>query len=414
MPESPLSPLRLGQGGDLVESHLLDLRDDHLGDAVAMVYRKRLPAVIDEDHLHLAAIVSIDGRRRIGKGDHVAESQAAAWPELGLETFGKLDGESGRDEDGRKRLDRDRGVQAGRDVHPGGMAGRIDGKGGFLIQANYLYLKHRSMDLWGVDGTGRENAPKIQKNADLDPASDTVYALAFGAHPDDVELSCGATLLKIIAEGRRVAVCDLTRGEMGTQGTPESRRQEALDAMAIMGYASREILDMGDSELFYTKENLRDIVRIVRRHRPAVVFCNPPQERHPDHMKASKLVHDACFYAGLQKFETTLDGQAQLPHRPRHLLYYIQFRQLEPDIIVDVSETFDHSRKGILAFGSQFRRDEKSGAPVTLINRKEFLTGLEARAHALGEQIGARYGEGFVLSAPLGVNDFSGLFPGGA
>lgn len=247
----------------------------------------------------------------------------------------------------------------------------------------------------------------------MNPLPDKVYALAFGAHPDDVELSCGATLLKIIDEGHRVAVCDLTKGEMGTHGTPETRKTEAFNAREIMGYASREILDMGDSELFYTKENLYEIVRVIRKHRPDTVFCNPPDERHPDHMKASRLVYDACFYAGLRRIETRLDGELQLPHRPIRLLHYIQFTHLDPDIIVDVSTTFERSRQGITAFSSQFHRDEKSIEPVTMINRKEFLTGLEARARSLGEQIGTMYGEGLLLAGPLGVRDFSGIFPPG-
>ncbi|NTU67374.1 MAG: bacillithiol biosynthesis deacetylase BshB1 [Chlorobiaceae bacterium] len=252
--------------------------------------------------------------------------------------------------------------------------------------------------------------PHNTKNPALE-ASDKVYALAFGAHPDDVELSCGATLLKIIDEGHRVAACDLTAGEMGTLGTPETRRSEALKAMEVMGYIARESLDLGDSELFYKKENLYEIIRIVRKYRPDTVFCNPPEERHPDHMKASRLVLDACFYAGLRRIETSFDGSMQPPHRPVHILHYIQFRQVEPDIIVDVSSTFGRSREGITAFGSQFHKEGRSDEPKTLINRKEFLTGLEARAHALGEQIGARYGEGFLLAGTLGVHDFSGMFP---
>jgi N-acetylglucosamine malate deacetylase 1 len=239
---------------------------------------------------------------------------------------------------------------------------------------------------------------------------DNVYALAFGAHPDDVELSCGATLLKIMDEGRSVAVCDLTSGEMGTLGTPETRREEASRAREVMGYSAREILDLGDSDLFYNRENLRSIIAIIRKYRPDTVFCNPPEERHPDHMKASRLVHDACFYAGLKRIETTLDGKPQEPHRPRHLLYYIQFMQLEPDIIVDVSTTFERSRAGVTAFGSQFYKEKGVSEPVTMINRKEFLTGLEARAHALGEQIGAMYGEGFKLAGTLAVRDFSCIF----
>jgi bacillithiol biosynthesis deacetylase BshB1 len=200
-------------------------------------------------------------------------------------------------------------------------------------------------------------------------STEKVYALAFGAHPDDVELSCGATLLKIISEGYTVAVCDLTKGEMGTLGTPETRKAEAESAAALMGYQSRTTLDLGDSKLLYTEENLAEIVKVIRAFKPDVVFANPTDERHPDHTKASKLVTDACYYAGLKNLETTLDGQLQTPHRPLHLLYYIQYRHIEPSIIVDVSETFTASRKGVLAFSSQFHREGTIEKPQTLINR---------------------------------------------
>ena len=247
----------------------------------------------------------------------------------------------------------------------------------------------------------------------LTAPTEPVYALAFGAHPDDVELACGATLLKIMDEGQKVAVCDLTAGEMGTLGTAETRRQEAALATERMGYVAREQLDLGDSELFYSKENLRKIIRIIRKYRPDTVFCNPPDERHPDHMKASRLVCDACYYAGLRKIETQDGDLPQVAHRPRHLLYYIQFRQLEPQIVVDVSSTFERSRGGIEAFGTQFHRKENSDEPETMINRKEFLPGLEARARALGEQIGVMYGEGFLLPTSLGIGHFTNVFAPG-
>lgn len=239
-----------------------------------------------------------------------------------------------------------------------------------------------------------------------------LYALAFGAHPDDVELACGATLLKIIGEGFPVAVCDLTKGEMGTLGTPDIRRKEAAKAAEVMHYSSRTTLDLGDSKLFYSEENLAEIITVIRHCRPDVVFANPPQERHPDHVKASKLVTDAVYYAGLRQLETVMNGRKQQPHRPGHLLYYIQFTHLEPDVIVDVSETFAKSREGVLAFGSQFYREGDHEEPSTLINRKEFLTGLEARARYFGEQIGAMYGEGFLLPSKLAIRQFSGAFPG--
>jgi bacillithiol biosynthesis deacetylase BshB1 len=245
----------------------------------------------------------------------------------------------------------------------------------------------------------------------LSTQTQKVYALAFGAHPDDVELSCGATLLKLIDEGHNVAVCDLTRGEMGTLGTPETRKAESGTAKTIMGYTERITLDLGDSKLHYTDQSVHEIIRIVRHFQPDVVFTNPPAERHPDHMKASNLVYDALFYAGLRKIGTTYNGKQQQPHRPRHLLYYMQFTHFKPSVIVDVTTTFERSRQGILAFGSQFYRESEEHEPETMIQRKEFLSGLEARARYLGEQIGVQFGEGFSLPGPLGVTSFSTVFP---
>jgi len=197
---------------------------------------------------------------------------------------------------------------------------------------------------------------------------------------------------------------------MGTLGTPETRKSEAEAARIVMGYQSRTTLDLGDSKLFYNEENLAEIIRVIRHFRPDVVFANPPDERHPDHSKASKLVTDAFYYAGLQQLPTTMNGNVQKPYRPQHLLYYVQFRHLEPDFIVDVSETFAESRKGVLAFVSQFYQEGTTEEPKTLINRKEFLTGLEARARYFGEQIRVMYGEGFQLSGTLGLRSFSGVF----
>jgi bacillithiol biosynthesis deacetylase BshB1 len=245
----------------------------------------------------------------------------------------------------------------------------------------------------------------------LKQSPENVYALAFGAHPDDVELSCGATLLKIMAEDQTVAVCDLTRGEMGTLGTPETRRVESATATALMGYSRRTTLDLGDSKLFHTEENIAQIIKVIRQFRPEVVFANSPDERHPDHIKASKLVTEACYYAGLQQFVTTMNGKAQEPHRPTHLLYYIQFKHLDPDIIVDISETFEASRKGVLAFGSQFYKKGTTEEAKTMIQRREFLTGLEARSRYFGEQIGTLYGEGFKLAGTLAITSFTGTFP---
>jgi len=244
----------------------------------------------------------------------------------------------------------------------------------------------------------------------LKQSSQTIYALAFGAHPDDVELSCGATLLKIIEEGESVAVCDLTRGEMGTHGTPETRKNEAETATKLMGYNSRITLNLGDSKLFHTEENIAEIITVIRELQPTVVFANPPDERHPDHIKASRLVTDACYYAGLQQVTTTINGKAQEPHRPKHILYYLQYKHLEPDIIVDITKTFKASRKGILAFRTQFYQEGAEEEANTLIKRREFLTALEARAHYFGEQIGTLYGEGFKLPGTFGIRSFCSNF----
>ncbi|RTY35362.1 bacillithiol biosynthesis deacetylase BshB1 [Chlorobium phaeovibrioides] len=245
----------------------------------------------------------------------------------------------------------------------------------------------------------------------METTPEQVYALAFGAHPDDVELSIGATLLKIIGEGRRVAVCDLTRGEMGTSGTAESRKLEAAEAARLMGYSTRETLDLGDSRLFYNEENLHALIRVIRRFRPFVVFANPPEERHPDHPKASRLVTDAVYYAGLRQLETLYEGRVQEAWRPQHLFYYIQYKQLPPNLIVDVSGTFEESRKGIRAFASQFWQEGDGSRPATLIKRKEFLGSLEARARSLGEQIGTLYGEGLLTPSTTAISSFTATFP---
>lgn len=240
-------------------------------------------------------------------------------------------------------------------------------------------------------------------------ASGTVYALAFGAHPDDVELSCGATLLKIAREGKSVAVCDLTEGEMGTRGTVAIRRKEAAAASKALGYSHRLTLNLGDSKLGVSRPNLLKVIGVIRRFQPAVVFAPPPRERHPDHEAASALVQKACFFSGLLKIRTAHGGKKQAPHRPAHLFYYLQNTPEMPDMIVDVSDTFTESRKGLLAFESQFF-NPNSSEPETHLTRKEFLTGYEARAHHFGEMIGARYGEGFLTTRLLGIKNFSGFF----
>lgn len=236
-----------------------------------------------------------------------------------------------------------------------------------------------------------------------------VYALAFGAHPDDVELSCGATLLKIQKEGYSVAVCDMTEGELGTRGSRAERRREAKAAAEVMGYVDRINLNLGDGNIEHNKDNLLAVICMIRHFRPTLVLTNPPEERHPDHEHTSRLVKEAVFYSGLQNIKTSYKGRTQAAHRPSHLLYYLQNLNTKPSFVVDVTETFEASRKGILAFKSQFYQPD-STEPETHISRPEFLTGLEARARYFGEQIGVKYGEGFLYPRTLGISNLSGLF----
>lgn len=236
-----------------------------------------------------------------------------------------------------------------------------------------------------------------------------VYALAFGAHPDDVELSCGATLLKLRKEGHRVAVCDLTEGELGTRGSRSERRREAKAAAEVMGYTDRINLNLGDGNIEHSQDNLLSVICIIRHFRPTLVLTSPPEERHPDHEHASRLVKEAVFYAGLQNIKTTYKGRTQAAHRPKHLLYYIQHLHIEPSFVVDVSETFEASRQGVLAFKSQFYRPDAK-EPETRISRADFLPSLEARARYFGEKTGVKYGEGFIYPRMLGVSNLSALF----
>jgi bacillithiol biosynthesis deacetylase BshB1 len=243
------------------------------------------------------------------------------------------------------------------------------------------------------------------------PTDPKLYALAFAAHPDDVEITCGGTMLLLHRQGFATGVCDLTEGEMGTRGSRELRRKEAAAAAKVMGYTVRENLKIPDTNVAPTRANLLKVISVIRAYRPDIVFLNPPLDRHPDHQHTSQLVSEACFYAGLRKLVTKRHGKVQEPHRPKHKLYYIQNTFLTPDIIVDVSDVFEESRKGIHAFGSQFHNDNvKPSEPETHISRRNFLTSLDARAKLFGELIGVGYGEGFLYKDILGVKNLADVF----
>jgi bacillithiol biosynthesis deacetylase BshB1 len=234
--------------------------------------------------------------------------------------------------------------------------------------------------------------------------------LAFAAHPDDVELCAGGTMCRLTRLGYSTGIVDITRGEMGTRGTPEGRAMEAAEAGRIMGLAVRENLAIPDAGIENTPAHRLLVIQALRRHRPRIVLLNAPEERHPDHPAAAKLVADACFYAGLARIETSgPDGAPQEPWRPHHMLHYIQTIELQPTFVVDVSDVWEQRMEALRAFRSQlYSPGYEAGPdePETFISTPAFFQWIEARARAWGYRIGAEYGEPFVYRhGPVGVDD---------
>jgi bacillithiol biosynthesis deacetylase BshB1 len=232
--------------------------------------------------------------------------------------------------------------------------------------------------------------------------------LAFGAHPDDVELGCGGTIISAIATGKKVGVIDLTKGELGTRGTVEQRLKEAQLASEVMGLAVRENLGMSDGFFENNKEHQLAIIEIIRKYQPTIILCNAPEDRHPDHGRAAKLVEDAAFLAGLSKIHTTLNGTAQTAWRPTQVFHYIQSRNLVPNFVVDISSSIDKKMEAILAHASQFY-DPNSQEPNTFISGSSFLEFVKGRAKEFGHQIGVAYGEGFISKKLIGIESFDAL-----
>lgn len=235
-----------------------------------------------------------------------------------------------------------------------------------------------------------------------------VDVLAIAVHPDDAELGCSGTLLKAVAAGKRVAVCDMTAGELGTRGSAELRLKESLKSNEILGSTFRINLGMADGFFEVTAENKMKLIQVIRACRPDVVLCNAISDRHPDHGRASELQKVACFLSGLQKIESELNGKAQESWRPRLVLHYIQDHFIAPNIIVDITEYWERKMESIMAFSSQFY-DPNSQEPESAISSKEFIEFQEGRALQMGRFIGVRYGEGFTSDRPLGIDQLSDL-----
>jgi bacillithiol biosynthesis deacetylase BshB1 len=233
--------------------------------------------------------------------------------------------------------------------------------------------------------------------------------LAIGAHPDDVELGCGASIAKAIAAGKKVGILDLTKGELGTRGSAEIRANEAAEAAKILGVEVRENLGFLDGFFTNDQQHQLEIIKIIRKYQPEIVLCNAVDDRHIDHPKGSKLVSDACFLSGLRKIETNLDGEIQEAWRPKQVYHYIQWKNLEPSFVVDVSGFIETKLKAVKAYGSQFY-DENSKEPSSPISSKNFLESVEYRAKDLGRLTGVAYAEGFISERVVGVKSFDDLF----
>ena len=235
-----------------------------------------------------------------------------------------------------------------------------------------------------------------------------VDILAIGAHPDDVELGCGGTLAKLISEGKKVAIVDLTQGELGTRGTNVTRAQEAASASEILGISARENLKMKDGFILNSEEYQMQIVKMIRKYQPEIVLANAVDDRHPDHAKAAKLVSDACFLSGLVKIETELDGENQKQWRPKQVFHYIQWKHITPDFVIDISDFMEKKIEACLAYKTQFY-DPNSNEPMTPIATKDFLESLTYRAQDLGRLSGVEFAEGFTTEKLLAFKNFDGI-----
>lgn len=235
--------------------------------------------------------------------------------------------------------------------------------------------------------------------------------LAFGVHPDDVELSCAGTLLVEKQNGKKTGIIDLTRGELGTRGTAETRLQEGAASAEILGVAVRENLEMQDGFFINDEVNQRKIITSLRTYRPEIILCNALDDRHPDHGRSSQLVNDAAFLSGLRKIETQgVDNENQKQWRPKYIFHYIQDRYYDPNFVVDISDVIDKKIESIKAFTTQFHNDELSDKePQTYISSPEFLDSVIYRAKMFGKMIGVKYAEGYISRKMVGIKNFDAL-----
>lgn len=232
--------------------------------------------------------------------------------------------------------------------------------------------------------------------------------LTIGAHPDDIELGCGATIAKEISLGKKVGAIDLTRGELGTRGSAAIRDIEASNSAKILGLSIRENLGFADGFFINDKTHQLRVIEMIRKYRPDIILCNAVDDRHIDHSKGSNLVSDACFLSGLTKIETKIGGKQQDVWRPKHVYHYIQWKNLEPDFVVDVSKFLSIKLEAIKAYSSQFY-DPNSKEAESPITSKNFLNSITYRAQDLGRLIGVEYAEGFTVERYVAVDSLDKL-----
>ncbi|MFZ4262980.1 bacillithiol biosynthesis deacetylase BshB1 [Sphingobacterium sp. HJSM2_6] len=234
--------------------------------------------------------------------------------------------------------------------------------------------------------------------------------LVMTVHPDDAELGAGGVIAKYVAEGKKVGIIDLTQGELGTRGTLETRHIEAQHAAAILGVAMRDNLKLRDGFFRNDEESQLTIIRAIRKYQPEIVITNALDDRHPDHGRASHLVNDALFLAGLRRISTQLDEVEQEAFRPRLQLQLIQDKFIEPDVLIDITEFWDIKEQSILAYTTQFNVSDTDEEPNTYISNPDFMQSTKARAQEFGRSIQVKYAEGFTCRKLLGVKDLFSLY----
>ena len=232
--------------------------------------------------------------------------------------------------------------------------------------------------------------------------------LAFGVHPDDVELSCAGTLLVEQRNGKKSGIIDLTAGELGTRGSGEIRKTEAAEAAKILGIQIRENLEMADGFLQNDEIHQRKVITSIRTFKPEIILCNAPEDRHPDHGRSSKMVADAAFLSGLMKIETRFNGSVQQAWRPKYVFRYIQDRFLEPDFVVDITDVFEQKIEAIRAYKTQFHNTNLN-EPQTYISTPDFLDSVIYRHKWFGKMIGVKYAEGFISEKMIGIKNFDAI-----